>query len=145
MICLNLENKRHLYKDYVVFLITPYQAIFLPVELTELTSQFHVWFLWTTFSLPLLTSHTWQKWLTECSGSSLYKITYCLYSLWWTSLWDEWSRLVCTITSVLFLLLFSVVEYNPKYERIVAKLQEAVDYGVSGERCDARYTCSSKS
>lgn len=43
------------------------------------------------------------------------------------------------------LLLFSVVEYNPKYEAIIAKLQEAVDYGVSGERCDARYTCSSKS
>lgn len=49
------------------------------------------------------------------------------------------------LTTVLCVLLFSVVEYNPRYEAIVAKLQEAVDYGVSGEKCAARYTCSSKS
>jgi hypothetical protein len=38
-----------------------------------------------------------------------------------------------------------VVPYNPKYENIVSKLQEAVDYGVSGEQCSKRYTCSSNS
>ncbi|KAJ9578848.1 hypothetical protein L9F63_004952, partial [Diploptera punctata] len=37
----------------------------------------------------------------------------------------------------------TMVPYNPKYETIVAKLQEAVDYGISGEKCDAHYTCSS--
>ncbi|XP_069686120.1 uncharacterized protein [Periplaneta americana] len=39
----------------------------------------------------------------------------------------------------------TVVPYNPKYEGIVAKLQEAVDYGISGEQCEVRYKCSSKS
>jgi hypothetical protein len=39
----------------------------------------------------------------------------------------------------------SVVKYNPKYEAIVTKLQEAVDYGANGEQCDARYACSSNS
>jgi hypothetical protein len=39
----------------------------------------------------------------------------------------------------------SVVPFNPKYEGIVAELQEAVDYGASGEQCDARYSCSSSS
>ncbi|PSN44532.1 hypothetical protein C0J52_14685 [Blattella germanica] len=38
----------------------------------------------------------------------------------------------------------NVVPYNPKYEGIVTKLQEAVDYGINGEKCDARYTCAGR-
>jgi len=35
---LTLENSRHLYKGYIYFIITPYQATFLQVDLTELSS-----------------------------------------------------------------------------------------------------------
>lgn len=35
----------------------------------------------------------------------------------------------------------SIVPFDPKYERIVYGLQQAVEYSMSGGDCPAKYTC----
>lgn len=57
---------------------------------------------------------------------------------------------VCSYSSYIYVLLtltyvcYRVIPFNPKYESLVAELQQAIQYGAEGGTCDQQYSCSSR-